>query len=243
MGELMNIDAALRAMSKNHHAGNNVGFMIKQLELCKATNLMECRPKSLWEPAKRRAVIQGLLATEHLSGPVAEMGVFTGGGTFLLASILDAIASTRTIIAADSFEGLPVPTDNDRIPSQNNNIHYVQGMFSDTSSEMLHFMLDVWGYGERVRVVKGFFDQVLDSSGFPEGPFSMVIIDPDQYSGTKLCLEYFYPRMQPDGLIFVDDYRGTLAEGVNKAVDEFLADKAESMEQGGLTMWYLRKKH
>ena len=239
---MMNIAAILQAMVTDHHCGNTVGFMVKQLELCKVTHLAECRPKSLWEPAKRRAVIQGLLATEHLSGPVVEMGVFTGGGTFLLASTLYSIASNRTIIAADSFQGLPVPTDNDRVPSQNNSIHYVQGMFSETSSEMLRFMLETWGYGEQVRVIKGFFEQLLGSVDFPEGPFSMVIIDPDQYSGTKRCLEYFYPRMQPGGMIFVDDYRGVLAEGVNKAVDEFLADKPESMEQGGLTLWYMRMK-
>lgn len=57
----------------------------------------------------------------------------------------------------------------------------------------------------------------------------MVIIDPDQYSGQTLS-GVFLSRMQPGGMIFVD-YRGVLAEGVNKAVDEFLADKPESMEQ------------
>jgi hypothetical protein len=128
------------------------------------------RPKSLWEPAKRRAVIQGLLATEHLSGPVVEMGVFTGGGTFLLASTLYSIASNRTIIAADSFQGLPVPTDNDRVPSQNNSIHYVQGMFSETSSEMLRFMLETWGYGEQVRVIKGFFVSAQTSASSLDVP-------------------------------------------------------------------------
>lgn len=231
----------LDGIAQDYRDGDTTGLIVKQFELTKITSLLRVRPQSLWEPAKRQAIVRGLLATEHLAGPVVEMGVYTGGGTFLLATILDSVASKRAVLAVDSFEGLPSPTEQDRVPSKNNTVHYVEGMFSEASYEMLTFLLDAWGHGQRVRVFKGFFEQVLTSPHFPTGPFSMVVIDPDQYAGTKLCLEFFYPRMEPGGLIFVDDYRGTLAEGVNKAVDEFLVDKPEVMEQGGLTMWFMRR--
>lgn len=238
---ILKIQTMLDGITHDFLDGNMAGCIIKQLELAKITSLLRCRPQSLWEPAKRQAVVRGLLATEHLSGPVVEMGVYTGGGTFLLATILEYIGSKRSILAVDSFEGLPAPTEHDRVPSMSNAVHYVQGMFSEASHEMLTYLLDAWGHGQRVRVFKGYFDQVLASRVFPKASFSMVIIDPDQYAGTKLCLEFFYSRMESGGLIFVDDYRGTLAEGVNRAVDEFLDDKPEIMEQGGLTMWFMRK--
>lgn len=235
------IQGLLDGIAQDYRNEDTSGLIIKQFELAKITSLLRCSPQSLWEPAKRQAIIRGLLETEHLSGPVVEMGVYTGGGTFLLATILESIASKRTILAVDSFEGLPTPTNQDRVPSKNNEIHYVEGMFSEASYEMLTYLLNAWGHHHRVKVYKGFFDNVLASQHFSAGPFSMVVIDPDQYTGTKLCLEFFYPRMQPGGLVFVDDYKGTLAEGVNQAVDEFLIGKPETMEQGGLTMWFLRK--
>ncbi len=237
----MNVERAVDTLHRERHGENRFKIIMKQFALAKQSGLMDCRPRSLWEPAKRQAIVRGLLETEHLTGPVVEMGVYTGGGTFLLATILESIASRRSVLAVDSFEGLPPPTEQDQVPSKNNAVHYVEGMFSEASYEMLTFLLDAWGHGQRVRVFKGFFEQVLTSPHFPIGPLSMVVIDPDQYAGTKLCLEFFYPRMEPGGLIFVDDYRGTLAEGVNKAVDEFLVDKPEVMEQGGLTMWFMRK--
>ena len=47
------------------------------------------------------------------------------------------------------------------------------------------------------------------------------------YEGTLACLEYFYPRMIPSGIMLSHDY-GMLA-GVEKAFEEFFADKPEEI--------------
>jgi hypothetical protein len=44
-------------------------------------------------------------------------------------------------------------------------------------------------------------------------------IDCDWYASTKICLETFYDRVRPGGVIIVDDYGGY--DGCRKAVDEF----------------------
>jgi hypothetical protein len=55
--------------------------------------------------------------------------------------------------------------------------------------------------------------------------FSLVNFDVDTYESTKKCLEFFYPRMNPGGVILSHDY--ITAPGVQKAFDEFFVDKPE----------------
>jgi len=221
---------------------NPQAFMGHFCELAGAMGVFDSRPQSLWEKEKRRAVLEGLWRTEGLEGDVAELGVFQGGGTFILAEVLDILQSSRRVYACDSFEGLPAPLGQDAIPRQDGRIHYVQGMFKETSYERLDFMLRTWGKSDRVRLVKGFFEDVLPKAFAPDKRFSMVILDSDQYSGTRFGFEFFYNRIPEGGMIFVDDYNGLYAEGVTVATNEFLADKPETMVQGGKTMWYCVKQ-
>ncbi|BBD09292.1 TylF/MycF/NovP-related O-methyltransferase [Desulfovibrio ferrophilus] len=150
--------------------------------------------------------------------------------------------SSRKIFAVDSFEGLPAPRQEDSIPRMGGKTHYVEGMFKETSYAQLQYLLEIWGKNQRVRLIKGFFEDVLPPAFPASKQFSMVILDSDQYSGTKFGLEFFYDRIPEGGMIFVDDYNGTYAEGVTVAVNEFLADKPEQMAQGGKTMWYCVKQ-
>lgn len=209
--------------------------------LAREMGVLAMRPRSLWEPVKVRCVLESLLATEDVAGDVAELGVYQGGGSFLIAETLERLQSQRTLYAVDSFQGLPEPVQEDYVPSKQA-IHYVRGMFSDTTREWLDFVLEFFGLAHRVRTVAGFFEEALPRAFPQKDPFSMVIIDCDQYLGTKYCLEFFYDRIPPGGRILVDDFRGTFAAGVTAAVDEFLADKPEEMVQGGFTMWYCVKK-
>jgi hypothetical protein len=59
----------------------------------------------------------------------------------------------------------------------------------------------------------------------PEQRFSFAHFDVDLYEGTKACLNYFYPRMIPGGIIISHDY--SLLAGVEQAFNEYFADKPE----------------
>ena len=47
------------------------------------------------------------------------------------------------------------------------------------------------------------------------------------YASTKACLEYFYPRLIPGGILISHDY--SILAGVKQAFTEFLADKREPL--------------
>ncbi|MDD1660805.1 MAG: TylF/MycF family methyltransferase, partial [Methanomicrobiales archaeon] len=55
--------------------------------------------------------------------------------------------------------------------------------------------------------------------------FSFVNLDVDTHRSTRDCLEFFYPRMSPGGIILSNDYVNT--PGVRKAFDEFFAPKPD----------------
>lgn len=58
-------------------------------------------------------------------------------------------------------------------------------------------------------------------------------------------MEFFYPRINKGAVILLDEYNDPPWPGCNKAVDEFLADKAETLqkiEMDNYQKWYLRKQ-
>ena len=72
---------------------------------------------------------------------------------------------------------------------------------------------------DQVEIHPGYFPD--SASAVSEETFALVNIDADLYKPTKTGLEFFYPRLNPGGVLFVHDYNEKWP-GVMKAVDEFL---------------------
>ena len=60
-----------------------------------------------------------------------------------------------------------------------------------------------------------------------ETEFSLAHFDVDLYESTRVCLDYFYPRMISGGVILSHDY--SILSGVRQAFHEFLGDKPEEL--------------
>lgn len=156
-----------------------------------------------------------LRQTAHLPGINAEVGVYRGGTALLIAS-----NSTKTFFAFDTFEGLPEPT------VAEGTIHK-KGEFACDFVSVMNLLLRY----ENAQPVKGVFPQ--DSSRVVEKEkFSFVYLDVDLYKSTLDCLEFFYPRMVPGGVLATDDYGWKKTPGVKMACDEFLSDKPEKIRGG-----------
>jgi O-methyltransferase len=168
-------------------------------------------PRSLVPlPAKYVLYCLALDATGRCSGEIAECGVYKGGS----AKILAELVPTRPLHLFDTFEGMPA-TDPAR------DLHKA-GDFSDTDlASVREYLSD----HENVICVPGL---VPDSLGVTKDrTFSFVHIDLDIYSAIKSACEFFYPRMQPGGVLLFDDYGYASCPGARAAVDEFFADKPE----------------
>lgn len=149
----------------------------------------------------------------EVPGVIAEFGVYTG--RTLLAMIEQ---SGRSAYAFDSFEGLPAPdymVDKQTTP-------FKKG-FLACDEESVKQRIEDAGY--TVTTVPGYFEN-LTPDQIPSR-IAFAHLDGDFYSSIKASLELVYPNLSPGAVVVIDDYGWEELAGVQKAVDEFLADKPE----------------
>lgn len=148
-------------------------------------------------------------------GIMAEVGVFEGGSTRIICEV----KGNTPLHLFDTFEGLPEGVDGEK--SLYKREQYAAGVES-----VGNYLRDY----PNVHLHKGLFpDSALgvEDPDFIEAQFAFAHFDVDLYQSTLACLEYFYPRMIPGGIILSHDY--SILEGVRRAFSEFLKDKPEPL--------------
>jgi O-methyltransferase len=160
--------------------------------------------------AKYMLYCLALDATKRCNGDIAECGVYKGG----TAKILAELAPDRPLHLFDTFSGMP-----DTDPTRD--LHQA-GDFADTNIESVR---DYLADNKNVTCVVGLVPDSLEV--VRDRAFSFVHIDLDIYSAIKSACEFFYPRMQPGGMLLFDDYGYSSCPGARAAVDEFFSDKPE----------------
>ena len=147
--------------------------------------------------------------TRKVPGDIAEVGVYKGGS----AKIICSAKGDRALYLFDTFAGLPKVDDVDQVWP------FYEGKFAASYDNVKAYLAQE----KNVFLYKGIFPDTSDP--IKDKHFSLVNLDVDTYESTKKCLEFFYPRMSPGGVILSHDY--LTVPGVRKAVDEYFADKPE----------------
>jgi O-methyltransferase len=166
--------------------------------------------------------------THHVPGDLAECGVFRGASLVPMAIHLRQVAPAKHCFAFDSFTGF----DNSILrdigmggpPEGNKRV----GGFRETSYELVLNKLRRFRI-ENVTLIPGYFRQSLPQCA--DRSFSFVHLDIGIYEAYKECLEFFYPRLNSNGIILLNDYDKPRWPGCTKAVDEFLTNKPETLQQ------------
>jgi O-methyltransferase len=170
--------------------------------------------------------------TPSLQGALVECGVFCGNTLLGMAHRL-ALQGIRdaTLIGCDSFEGFPAPTTQDALQDGTFHERTRQGVFHETSYEALSSRVSALGFAHNIRLVKGFFVDTLPQLSTMR--FRVVHLDCDLYQSYLTCLDFFYPRLVPGGYMVFDEYdfSASVYPGAKKAIDIFLADKVEKLQQ------------
>jgi O-methyltransferase len=143
-------------------------------------------------------------------GHIAEIGVYKGGTGRLIAKT----CPNKQVHLFDTFSGMP---------KENQVVDWhKQGDFSDTSLDSVKaFLKDCNNVVFHPGLFPGTANEIVNTR------FSLVYIDVDIYQSVKDCLEFFYNRVTPAGIIILDDYESRYCLGVKQAVTEFLSDKIE----------------
>lgn len=158
------------------------------------------------------------LQCARVRGNFLEAGVYKGGTAILLRAALEksGVTGDKRLRLFDTFAGMPA-TDASRD-------YHKLGDFDDTSVATVRERVGTPAY---IDYHEGFIPKTFD--GLEGEDIAFAHIDVDIYRSVADCCAFVYPRLSPCGVMVFDDYGFPGCPGARQAVDEFLADKPESL--------------
>ena len=178
-------------------------------EFARSLKKIRSETELLLEDIEAYHIYMAVKRTRKVPGDIAEVGVYRGGS----AKIICSAKAEKSLHLFDTFEGLPKVDEIDMVWP------FYEGKFAAPFEEVQEYL----GHHENVFFYKGIFPAT--SGPVQDRKFSMVNLDVDTYESTKECLEFFYSRMSPGGILISHDY--VTAPGVKKAFDDFFDGKPE----------------
>jgi O-methyltransferase len=146
--------------------------------------------------------------TNNVKGNVAELGVYKGD----FAARINLVFQDRKLYLFDTFQGFDArDTGEEKV----NEFSSGDQDFSDTNIELV---LKKMKFPENCIVKKGYFpESAVDVNDI----FVFVSLDADLYKPILAGLEFFYPRLEKGGYIFVHDFSNRDYKGAREAVVKF----------------------
>ena len=171
-------------------------------------------PDAIWrKPGKWYAgdVEKYTSLAADIPGDFAEIGVYRGDTFRLLLPI--ARSQGKSLHAFDSFQGIDDPGELDWRP---------RGEFDVGGVDGFRRLLEKRGIRRsEYHAWEGFIPSCFDKAP-PELQLSFVLLDVDNYEPTKLGIEWAWRRLNPGGVIALDDFYPGHNGEASLAIKEFL---------------------
>ncbi|QDU99044.1 TylF/MycF/NovP-related O-methyltransferase [Lignipirellula cremea] len=162
------------------------------------------------------------LTNRQIPGSFVECGVARGGCAALIGKVAKADPLPRHCWFFDSYEGLPVPDENDFVDGRTgDHIRPLPpGSCLGTYEQVSALLFNEMNLSrDEVSLVKGWFQDTLPVTSAQVGTIALLRVDGDWYDSTMCVLENLYEQVSPGGHIIIDDYYSCY--GARKATDEF----------------------
>jgi hypothetical protein len=191
-----------------------------------------CAPFTMTSIERMFALWQAARHVRGVPGDVVECGVWRGGSSMLAALTLAERRDERMLWMYDTFEGMPAPTDRDvditgvRVADSWDEFRAQDGLIfaRATLAEVRSNMRSTGVPEHRIHYVQGKVEDTIP--GQAPARIALLRLDTDWYESTRHELEHLWPRLQPGGVLIVDDYGHWT--GARKAVDEFFAGREDA---------------
>lgn len=172
--------------------------------------------RSVLSPDNLYTLYQACQKVAGLPGQIAEVGVYKGGSSKIMAKCLPE----KTVWMFDTFEGIP------GFCGQDAGVGHETGDFACARDEVAAYMAE--GGMENYIIVPGCFpDSALEylenDYALAEEKFCLVHLDADTYEPTLAGLQFFWDLLIVGGKILIHDYDWQATPGVKPAVEAFLA--------------------
>jgi O-methyltransferase len=194
-----------------------------------------CKPYTMTSVERMHSLYCAVyyILANNIKGDFVECGVWRGGSSMLIASILQINGiKDRKIYLFDTYEGMPDPTINDIDYRGKNAIDLMKNSYSNkeesvwclASLEDVKQNLSMTNYAaENIVFVKGKVEDTI-SSHLLIGDFALLRLDTDWYESTKHELIHLYPKLSINGILIIDDYGHW--SGSRRAVDEYFIENS-----------------
>lgn len=169
-------------------------------------------------------ILQSLHKGLQYRGDICEFGVAQGATSLLLAS--EILQTQKHLWLFDSFEGLPRPTEKDKLIDDIFNLGSMEaykGTMSCPEDMVKKKLTQIDIPLERIHICKGWINETIKSKNVPS-EVCFAYVDFDFYEPIKDALNYLDEVIVLGGEIIVDDYKW-FSEGAQIAVDEFINEK------------------
>lgn len=183
-------------------------------------------------------------AVADVDGDVVECGVSIGHSLLICMLLEHVTGRRRRFFGFDSFQGFPENTQEDMTRWQAFTV--AKGDYATPPSIVLRTLRDGRVpeelIAENLFLVTGFFDVTLPTYS---SRIALLHLDCDLYESYKTCLHYLYHKVVPGGIILFDEYEDETFPGAKIAIDEFLADKPEKVQEYkrlGYHKYYIQKQ-
>lgn len=188
----------------------------------------------IWHTTSELYLMNYLLnKVSNVEGDMAEVGVSHGGSAMYIAEF----KGNKKLYLFDTFEGFPDTDKDDFILPHGKQLisrHLEKGVDAAPLEEVKERLK---GYND-VYFYKGIFPQT--SGPIKNTKFSFVNLDVDTYLSTINGLNFFYSRVNNNGVILIHDY--AIGTGVKKALDEFLVNKPETLMVEGNQCYLIKNE-
>jgi hypothetical protein len=167
----------------------------------------------------------------EVAGDMVECGVFKGASfsRFLKFRALFKTPASRKIYGFDTFGAFP--SADDPMDEKRREEFISEAGDRSISRQQLLGLFDKLGLNENLELVEGDIRETVPAfyNNNPDLKISLLNIDVDLLEPTRICLEYLYPRVVPEGIVILDDYGAF--PGATKAADDYFEDKGVTIQK------------
>jgi len=203
---------------------------------CSLNEKLESFPKYVSREALTKFLARASIfqAQLDIQGSVVELGVARGASLFTwaqLSSIFEPANYTREVIGFDTFSGIPFVSIED-LRSEGVSDEVRVGGFAvadDMRSNLeaaasLHDSTRFLGHIPKIRLINGAIESTVPAflEQNPQLVISLLHIDVDIFSATKVALELLLPRVPKGGIVIFDELNDRRFPGETIAVHQVL---------------------
>lgn len=169
------------------------------------------------------------LSQRNIDGDYVECGVAAGAQ---IIAMLHAVGASKVIHAFDSFQGIPLPCNqDDQIPGIRKLTPEEIQQLPDAGKQKLEssgvtvvsvdeFLVHLSGAGVASKmnliIYEGWFEETMQVANIEK--ISLLRLDGDLYNSTITCLKYLFPKVVDGGVVIIDDWQ---LSGSRKACDDY----------------------